>query len=342
MTFTSVRELGRGYFGTVMLEFDESLERYCATKFANANHTKFGIDSFSEARTMLAAKHHNVVEIYQADLEQGLPLIRMEYLPRGSVADLLSGRPAEVKSGIKLITDAARGLEYLHSLDLLHRDVKPSNLLIANNGDVKLADFGLAGVVTQSKTLFGVGYRLTWPPENIATGSAINSKQGDIYALGITAVRILNGDAVYFAAMPTEDKLGAAIKAGRFPDRRAWLPHIHEPLRRVIRKAISPDPSRRFKSAEEFRHALERNIPTVSWAYSQDAGNVRWTALHLDRRWDASLAESSNGLYTFEVTTTRSAAKARRNTADSVRNVPFAQAATRAQAVLGRLAIGGR
>jgi len=342
MTFTTIRELGRGYFGTVMLEFDESLGRLCATKYANANHAALGADSFAEARTMLAAKHPNVVEIFQADIERGAPLIRMEYLARGSVADKLLGGPAEIRSGIGIITDAARGLEYLHSLDLLHRDIKASNLLIADNNDVKLADFGLAGVVTQPKTLVNVGYRLTWPPENISSGKATDSKQGDIYALGIAAFRILNGDSVYFANMPDQGKLSAAIRAGRFPNRNAWLPHVHEPLRRVVRKAIHPDPVRRFATAKEFRHALERRIPVISWSYSQVNGEAHWTASKSGKNWHALITRNAPGDFSFEVSSSRAGSKARRNAADSISHVQFNEAANQAQAVLSRIAVNGR
>ncbi|CAD6003439.1 Serine/threonine protein kinase [Agreia sp. COWG] len=290
---------------------------------------------------MLAAKHPNVVEIYQAELQDGLPIIRMEYLAGGSVSAVLGGLPSQVDVGMRIVMDAARGLEYIHSLNLLHRDMKPSNLLIDNDGAVKLSDFGLSGIITDS-FLPNSGYQLTWPPENVTSGRPTDTKQGDIYALGVTACRILNGDMVFFSSIPPESDLKHAIRIGRFPDRTKWLPHLHEPLRRVLRKAMHKDPTRRYASARDFRHALEKSIPAIPWNYELDAGRAIWTSTKNGRHWKATLASIDGAKYDFELLGGQSVSRLRRRTADALRSAPFDEAAQHAERVLGRVAVLGK
>lgn len=341
MTFTFVRVLGHGHFGDVRLERDDILGRLCATKYANENHTLLGDDGFFEAKTMLAARHRNVVEIYQADLFAGLPRIRMEYLSRGSVAEHYNGQPAAVGDAIEIASDALRGLEYLHSIGLIHRDLKPANLLFADDGSVKVADFGLAGKLSQPRTLPNIGYHITWPPENVVKAIPIDSEQGDIYALGVTAYRLLNGDSVLFQGAPSPELLGSAIRNGNFPNRKNWLPHIHPTLRRAIVKSLHPDPEKRFLTATAFRHALEAARPAVSWTYHLDQGTVRWTATKNATRYFVEMRERA-GTWNFDIETQKAGAKTRKNHKDAERSLSLAAIVAHAETVLSRIALTGK
>jgi len=142
--YQKLRRLGAGYFGEVWLERDQGLNRLCAAKYLNGPGSRGLIDPFGEARTMLRAEHEHVVTVYAAEIESGVPVIRMEYLEAGSVADLSKNRPLPVLEASRIIEDACRGLESLHAADMLHRDLKPANLMIDANGKVKVSDFGLS------------------------------------------------------------------------------------------------------------------------------------------------------------------------------------------------------
>jgi serine/threonine-protein kinase len=113
---------------------------------------------------MLRAQHDHVVQVVSAEIEGGTPVIRMEYLPDGSVTDKHGSRPMPVAVATSVIEDACRGLEYLHTKGFLHRDLKPANLMVAPTGRVKVSDFGLACRSDQAAQA-PIGYMPHLPPE---------------------------------------------------------------------------------------------------------------------------------------------------------------------------------
>jgi serine/threonine protein kinase len=144
MVYQSIRCLGSGYFGEVWLEHDDALDRPCAAKYVDPSRLAPALNGYAEAQAMIAGEHDNVVSVYSADMVAGAPVIRMEYLPEDSVQDKYAGVPAPVRDAVRLAEEACRGVQHLHSCGLLHRDVKPANLLLTGDGRVKVSDFGLS------------------------------------------------------------------------------------------------------------------------------------------------------------------------------------------------------
>ncbi len=142
MVYERLHQLGESVWGEVWLERDTALDRLCATKVLDPTMTP--ANTFGEAQSLIIAEHPNVVQVYSADVVEGCPVIRMEYLARGSVADEWQGRPMPVLPAVRLLEDACRGVEHLHSKGVLHRDLKPGNLLLTDEGTVKVSDIGLA------------------------------------------------------------------------------------------------------------------------------------------------------------------------------------------------------
>lgn len=184
--------LGSGFFGEVWLEEDEGLGRRCAVKYLKPGRLPPG-PVFAEAQAMVDAEHDNVVRLYSADIEGAVPVIRMEYLPNGSVADRFGGSPAPVADALHVLEEACRGVEALHARGVLHRDLKPANLLIGHDGRIKVSDFGLACHLANVGGAPPWGYTEHLPPEAFAADGAIETVAGDIYALGVTLYRVLNG-----------------------------------------------------------------------------------------------------------------------------------------------------
>jgi serine/threonine-protein kinase len=269
----------------------------------------------------------------------------MEYLAAGSVADRYRGEPVPVAEALHIVEQACRGVEALHSRGVLHRDLKPANLLIAEGGRIKVSDFGLACEATNAAGAPPWGYREHLPPEAVAAGGGIDTASGDVYALGVTLYRLLNGDAMLRAlAAPTTD-VPALIAVGKYPDRTKWQLHIHDQLRRAARKAMHLDPSRRYSSASELRHALERIRPAMSWVPVTLAGpGLAWEATAADggSRCRARLSPNRQGKYLFELERQGPSGQFRTSRADTVTGATFKETLPHAARVLQRVAAEGR
>lgn len=302
MPYKTLSCLGSGFFGEVWLEQDLALERLCAAKYLNPARLPAGM-VFAEARVMLDGEHDNVVRVFSADTEAGIPVIRMEYLADGSVADRYAGEPVAVADALHILEEACRGVEALHARGVVHRDLKPANLLIGEGCRIKVSDFGLACEASNSAGAPPFGYTEHLPPEALAGSGAIETAEGDVYALGVTLYRLLNGDRMMRAvAGPGADVCGL-IASGKYPDRNEWQPHVHDRLRRVGRKAMHCDPSRRYSSASELRHALEGARPKVSWVpVTIAAAGLAWEGIAVDggSQCRARLSPNKRGRYLFE------------------------------------------
>lgn len=294
--YKRIMRLGGGHFGEVWLELDLGLGRLCAAKYLNGPGSASLLDPFGEARTMLRAENDHVVTVYAAEIEASVPVIRMEYLESGSVADLHKGKSVPVLEATRIIEDACRGLESLHAADMLHRDLKPANLMIASDGKVKVSDFGLA-CMSDEAAMAPIGYFPHLPPEALPSPGYIESVAGDIYGMGVTLYRLLNGDAFLDAAKGISiDRVRELIVGGKLPPRNLFELYVHERLRRVVRKAVNIDPSKRFGSAIDFRHAIERVRPMVSWT-SAPAPGAAWDGVSADgsASWRAHIAPVQGG-----------------------------------------------
>lgn len=345
MPFRQVSLLGTGFFGEVWLEEDEGLGRQCAAKYLKLDRLSPLVNPYAEAQAMLRAANENVVLVYSADLEDGRPVIRMEYLPAGSVEDRWAGQPAPVLDSLRVLEDACRGVEHLHSNGLLHRDIKPANLLLTDDSTVKVSDFGLACRQADARYLLQGGYNSHLPPEAVAATLQIDSKSGDIYALGVTALRLLNGDSVvarnHFGSV---EELYAAIADGNYPDRSAWLPHIHRSVRVAVLKAMHLDPGGRWATARDFRHALERSRPQVSWTPASFPSGEVWDGVgQAGEAWRARSEKSRSGKTVFSVERrTALNKKFRRVRGDCLETADDGAASRHIERVLGRIADRGK
>ena len=293
---------------------------------------------------MLDAQHDNVVRVYSADTEAGIPVIRMEYLPLGSVADRYNGRPLPVREDLHVLEEACRGAEALHARGVLHRDLKPANLLIEESGRIKVSDFGLACKVASVAGAPPWGYTEHLPPEALVGSGGIDTVPGDVYALGVTLYRLLNGDDLMRAVAAPRADVASLITAGRYPDRTKWQPHIHDRLRRVARKAMHRDPARRYSSASELRHALEGVRPKMSWVPVTIAGpGLAWEATAPDggSQFRARLGPTRRGKHLFEIERQGPGGHFRVSRTDSLTDSTHKEVLAHAENVLQRVATEG-
>lgn len=273
--FKFLRRLGAGNFGEVVLAFDSHLAVQRALKIVSPMNISNISNFFSEAQTLREVQNPHVVRVFEADrLPDGKIYIAMEYLRRGSIEDQVKGGSMLLTRAINYMCDALKGLEYVHEKGKLHRDVKPSNILIDDYNRGRLSDFGLAisyGKYTYPSTK---GYVYHIAPETIKKNEV--SVGTDIYQAGVTLYRMVNGDS-FLPIFKNKSKLEKAVLRKKFPNRNSYKIYIPNSLKRAINKAISVNPNERYKSAEEFRRALERIEIRCNWEEDFVKNGIIWS-----------------------------------------------------------------
>jgi eukaryotic-like serine/threonine-protein kinase len=255
--------LGLGGMSTVLVAFDTRLERHVAIKLL-AEHladdaqfvTRFRREAMAAARLV----HPNIVQVYDYGLDEpsGRYYIVMERIVGPSGAQVLRDRGRlPIDEAVDWIAQACRGLEYAHRHGLVHRDVKPGNLLMSEgDGTVKLADFGIAKTASEESSITQVGSVLGTAaylaPEQAAGEEA--GPAADLYGLGVVAYQLLSGRLPYEAASLTE----LALKQQReIPQPLHHVdPSIPPQLAVAVERALALTPQQRYASADEMRQAI--------------------------------------------------------------------------------------
>jgi hypothetical protein len=255
--------LGVGGMSTVQLALDRRLERHVAVKLL-AEHladdpqfvSRFRREALAAARLV----HPNIVQVFDFGLDEasGRHYIVMEVVRGRSGAELLreEGR-LTLREGVDLVVQACAGLAYAHRNGVVHRDVKPGNLLRSDEGVVKLADFGIAKAlsaeessITQVGSVLGTASYLA--PEQARGEDA--GPQADLYALGVVAYQLLSGRLPYEAASLTELALKQQREAPAFL--HELDPDIPEELSLAVDRALALDAGDRFPNAESMSRAI--------------------------------------------------------------------------------------
>jgi eukaryotic-like serine/threonine-protein kinase len=275
--------LGFGGMSTVHLAFDGRLERQVAVKLL-AEHladdpqfvSRFRREALAAARLV----HPNIVQVFDFGFDEpsARHFIVMEYIKGQSGAELLRdhGR-LEVSEALFVVNQACRGLEHAHRHGVVHRDVKPGNLLRSEDGVVKLADFGIAEAasdtasrITQVGSVLGTAAYLA--PEQAAGEEA--TPRSDIYSLGVVAYQLLAGRLPYEAQSLTE----LALKQQREmpPMLDEVDPEIPHGIAQSVARALEIEADRRFASADELREALSAGAAGATF---DDAGPTAATSV---------------------------------------------------------------
>ncbi len=254
--------LGYGGMSTVQVALDRRLERQVAVKLL-AEHlaeddqfvSRFRREALSAARLV----HPNIVQVFDFGLDEasGRHYIVMEYVRGRSGAEILREETRlGVADTLELLDGACRGLAHAHRMGVVHRDVKPGNIMRSDDGAVKLADFGIAKAVgqtsqiTQAGSVLGTAAYLA--PEQ-ASGAEVGPP-ADLYGLGVVTYQLLSGRLPYEANSLTELAL---LQQREYP-RRLYevVPDIPPALALAVEKALALTPEDRYDGAEDMRHAL--------------------------------------------------------------------------------------
>ena len=260
------RRLGAGGMSTVFLAIDTVLERQVAVKLLAehlADDEVFVMRFRHEALAAARLQHPNIVQVFDSGQDEGSHrhYIVMEYVDGPSCSDLLREHgQLGIEDTVRIVVEACHGLDYAHRAGVVHRDVKPGNLLISNEtGAVKLADFGIAKAaeqtrVTQVGSVLGTAAYLS--PEQAQGKEA--GPASDIYSLGVCAYQLLTGRLPYEYSSLTE--LALKQQNEGFEPIRHFRREVPPELDRAIQLTLSRDPEARYGSALELAEALEAGV----------------------------------------------------------------------------------
>jgi eukaryotic-like serine/threonine-protein kinase len=263
-----VDALGTGGMGTVYRAFDPTLERIIALKLLNLEALEVSLEEIAErfrneARAVARMTHPAIVAIYDYDDQDPVgPYIAMEYV-NGCALDEYVKQRAEphLQDAISAMQQVLAGLDYAHRRDVVHRDVKPSNLLVTRTGMVKITDFGIAKIGSRSKTQTGL---LAGTPQYMAPEQYMGGKidhRCDIYAAGVVLYELMSGVAP-FAGSPAE--IMHQVCYGSPAALSTVNPQIPAAFDAVVTKALNRKPEDRYATAAEFRDALCSTWESVS------------------------------------------------------------------------------
>jgi serine/threonine protein kinase/Flp pilus assembly protein TadD len=314
-----VREIGRGGMGVVLEAVEEPLGRRVALKILPPEHLSSSVarERFRrEAKLASQLDHSGIATVYGAGIDAEEPWIAMRFVEGESLAHMIaqarelghdcvrlhssaaSGRENVLRVA-RCVAEVARALQYAHERGILHRDVKPSNVLITPEGTPVLLDFGLAiGAESDAPTLTRTGQTAGTPaylpPELISGERARPDEQGDLYALGVTLYECLTLRRPFEG--PTQVALYRAIVSGTASDVRARSRDIPRDLAVVVATAMERDPARRYASAAALASDLEAcaaGRPILARPLSLHGRALRWARREPRQALLASLLASA-------------------------------------------------
>src|SRR5262245_17192765 len=255
-----IRKLGAGGMADVYLAEDQELGRQVAIKILNDRHA--ADDSFierfrREAKNAAGLSHPNIVSIYDRGEAEGTYYIAMEFLDGRSLKELIVGRgPAPIKTAIDYARQILAAVGFAHRHGIVHRDIKPHNVLVGSEGRLKVTDFGIArsgaSQMTEVGSIIGTAQYLS--PEQ-ARGAPVD-QTSDLYSVGVVLFEMLTGQVPFTGDTPLEIAMKHLSEVPKPPSE--LRPEVPHDLDSVVLRALAKDPSERYQEAGEMDADLAR------------------------------------------------------------------------------------
>lgn len=297
-------KLGNGGFGAVYKVYDSVLKTEKALKILQVNRPEEAEKIFQEASIPYKCQHRNIIKIYGGELipiiinstktRELLFVIDMELVDGVSVEKLLQTDFLSLTQSLNIIKDILFGLEHSHNEGIIHRDIKPGNILI-DKGIPKLSDFGLAS------TLGTMIEPPKWYLPHCAPEAMLNNiatVETDIFAMGITFFRMVNNIkdwSNYLQTLYSDiNELENDIISGTFIKKLQYRPYVPEKVKRIIKKACAFNPAERYSSASEMRNAIAKLHTNIEWHQTSD---IQWYGNEKNGKLKEILIESKKNKY---------------------------------------------
>ncbi len=255
--------LGKGGMGIVYKAKDTTLDRDVALKIMDSNLARdenFLKRFQAEAKALAKLQNAHIVSIFSLRETQVGLFIVMEFVDGGTLSDRLKENgPMQPGEAVAVFRQILAAMGYAHEAGIVHRDIKPGNIMLTRNGVVKITDFGLAKVQQQASAVtmtIGTGGTLFYMSPEQVRGLANVDARGDIYSLGMTLYEAVTGRTP-FSDSESDFDIRQSIVEGKIPPPDKFNPALPKPLVKVIQKAIDKSLDKRYQTAAEMLQALE-------------------------------------------------------------------------------------
>ncbi len=271
-----IREVGSGGMARVYRAINMSSRKVVAVKMLKEeylNDQEFLRRFEREAKASLALSHENIVRAYGVGDDNGVPYIVLEYVEGETLKDLIKKSPGghlSVQRAIGICSQILDALSYAHAHGIIHRDVKPQNVIVTSRGKAKLADFGIAREVTASTVTFS-GKNIIGSVPYISPEQAKGlptTEESDIYSVGISLYEMLTGTVPFVGETPVATAL-LHLSAVPVPP-RDLVPSIPPALNDIVLRALEKEPNRRYTSAKLMRSDLIRSLSHPNGTFARD------------------------------------------------------------------------
>ncbi|MEP7306574.1 MAG: protein kinase [Acidobacteriota bacterium] len=260
--------IARGGMGDLCLAWDPKTDRLVAVKVLSErlDSIEFRARFDREVRALAALNHPNIVNIYDYDTggRESSPFIVMEYVRGETLAEMIKRRaPLSVSQKLKLIAELCAGLAQAHEVGIIHRDIKPANLMVAQDGRLKILDFGIARVDERNGTLAGqpltqvdmvIGTPGYMSPEQIEGGEI--DHRSDIFSVGAVSYELFSNREAFSG--PNTHQIERQVTQGQPVSLALLVPGLDPEISEVVLRALKKDPNKRYQDAATFEKALER------------------------------------------------------------------------------------
>lgn len=310
--YNIIGELGQGAMGTVYKAVDPLIDRIVAIKTINLNMAMDEKDEYEsrfyqEAKAAGRLSHPNIVTIYDVGKSDEIAYIAMEFLQGRELRDVLNdGKRMPVEQVINVVAQVAQGLAYAHEYGIVHRDVKPSNIMIVRDGHVKITDFGIARMASaavRTQTGMVLGSPKYMSPEQVV--GKLTDQRSDIFSLGVMLYEMLTGQAPF--AGENINAIMYQTLNSEPPPPSTLSPNVPEMLNFIVAKALAKKLENRYQDAKAFAadlYACRDRLPRPAAPYeikSNVAANVQRqdampAAKHVDTSEDESRPVATLGL----------------------------------------------
>ena len=243
--------LGSGGFGTVFLARDTWIDKKVAIKVPHRQGGDFD-ELLQEPRLLAALDHPNIVGIITAEKTDGVFFIVMEYVKGESLEGVLDREKAiDVPRSLNFVAQILKGVEHAHENQVLHRDLRPANVLVSESGTAKVADFGTSRFLEKSHATTVIGSPPYMAPEHFQGRAVLAS---DIYSVGVMFYQMLTGQLPFFSPNPAQ--IERMVAAGRVTPPRLRNGQIPKEISDICLKAMATDVGGRYQRASEFLEDL--------------------------------------------------------------------------------------